>query len=55
MSTHALDVQRIYVELDALKEELQGLKQMVKQAIASPRPGLQTEHPHIVRVERIRG
>ena len=55
MSTQALDVQRIYVELDALNEALQGLKQMVGQAIVPPRPVFRTEHPHIVRVEGMRG
>jgi len=55
MSTKALDAQKIYGELDALKEELQGLKQMVRQAVTSSRPGLRTEHPHIVRLEGIRG
>jgi len=55
MSTKVLDAQKIYGELDALKEELQGLKQMVRQAVTAPRPGLRTEHPHIVRLEGIRG
>jgi len=55
MSTQTVDAQKVYGELDALKEELQGLKQMVRQAMASPRPGLRTEHPHIVRLEGIRG
>jgi uncharacterized protein (DUF433 family) len=55
MSTKALDAQKIYGELDALKKELQGLKQMVQQAVTSSRPGLGTEHPHIVRLEGIRG
>ena len=55
MSTKVLDAQKIYGELDALKEELQGLKQMVRQAVTASRPGLRTEHPHIVRLEGIRG
>jgi len=55
MSTKALDVQKIHVELDALREELHGLKQMVREAIAPPRPSLRTAHPHIVRIEGVRG
>jgi len=55
VSTKVLDAQKIYGELDALKEELQGLKQMVRQAVTTSRPDLRTEHPHIVRLEGIRG
>jgi len=55
MAERTLDSKRIYAELDTLREEIQGLKQMVGEVATRIRPTIQTEHPHIVRVEGIRG
>ena len=55
MVEQVLDVQRVYTELSALKEEMRDLRQMVAKVIAERRPIIRTEHPHIVRVEGVRG
>ena len=55
MAERTWDDKRIYTELDTLKGEIQGLKQMVSEVVTRIRPTIQTEHPHIVRVEGIRG
>lgn len=55
MVEQVLDVQRVYTELSALKEEMRDLRQMVAKIIAERRPIIRTEHPHIVRVEGVRG
>ena len=55
MAERTWDDKRIYTELDTLKGEIQGLKQMVGEVVTRIRPTIQTEHPHIVRVEGIRG
>ena len=61
MAERTLDSKRIYAELDTLKGEIRGLKQMVGElgsehgVVTRIRPTIQTEHPHIVRVEGIRG
>ncbi len=55
MVEQVLDVQRVYTELSTLKEEMRDLRQMVAKIIAERRPAIRTEHPHIVRVEGVRG
>jgi uncharacterized protein (DUF433 family) len=55
MTEKTLDSKRIYTELDMLKGEIRGLKQLVSEVVTRTRPTIQTEHPHIVRVEGIRG
>jgi uncharacterized protein (DUF433 family) len=50
-----LDSKRIYTELDTLKGEIRGLKQMVSEVVTRTRPTIQTGHPYIVRVEGICG
>jgi uncharacterized protein (DUF433 family) len=61
MAERTLDSKLIYAELDTLKGEIRGLKQMVSElgsehgVVTRIRPTIQTEHPHIVRVEGICG
>ncbi|MCZ7571448.1 MAG: DUF433 domain-containing protein [Ardenticatenaceae bacterium] len=44
--------EQIYQELHGLKDELQTLKQVLQE---SQRGQLSTEHPHIIRMEGVRG
>ncbi len=55
MAERTLDSKLIYAELDTLKGEIRGLKQLVSEVVTRTRPTIQTEHPHIVRVEGIFG
>ena len=53
MTTETVDIQRIYGELNGLREEVRELKEMVSKSVS--RPTIQTDHPHIVRIEGVRG
>ncbi len=53
MTTETVDVQRIYGELNSLKEEVRELKEMVSKSVS--RPTIRTDHPYIVRIEGVRG
>jgi uncharacterized protein (DUF433 family) len=50
-----LDAKLIYVELTSLREEMQNLRRMVAEILAERRPAIRTNHPHIVRIEGVRG
>jgi len=52
--TVELSAEKIYTELSSLRQEVQILRDRLD-ALAPSRPTLRTEHPHIVRVEGVRG
>jgi uncharacterized protein (DUF433 family) len=49
-----LDAQKIYTELGQLREEMQYLRNKIE-FLWPVRPGIRTEHPHIVRIEGVHG
>lgn len=53
--TAELDVQRIFVELSQVRQELYSLKSSVDLLSQSIRPKTITEHAHIVRVPGVHG
>ena len=55
MTEQVIDAQRIYTELSTLREEIENLRRMVAEILAERRPAVRTDHPHIVRIEGVRG
>ena len=55
MMTVELDVQRIFVELSQVRQELYSLKSSVDLLSQSIRPKTITEHAHIVRIPGVHG
>jgi uncharacterized protein (DUF433 family) len=53
--TVELNTERIYTELNWLRQEVQGLRSKLDALAPVSRPSLHTEHPHIVRSEGIHG
>jgi uncharacterized protein (DUF433 family) len=53
--TVELSAERIYSELSSLRQEVQTLRDRLDALAPAARPTLRTEHPHVVRVEGVRG
>jgi uncharacterized protein (DUF433 family) len=53
--TVELNTERIYTELNWLRQEVQGLRSKLDALTPASRPSLHTEHPHIVRSEGVHG
>jgi len=53
--TVELSADRIYRELSSLHQEVQVLRDRLDALAPAARPTLRSEHPHIVRAERVRG
>jgi uncharacterized protein (DUF433 family) len=53
--TVELSAERIYSELSSLRQEVQTLRDRLDALAPAARPTLRTEHPHVVRVQGVRG
>jgi uncharacterized protein (DUF433 family) len=53
--TVQVDAQKIYGELDSLRNEIQALKNKIESWGQVARPTIRTEHPHVVRIEGVHG
>ena len=53
--TVEIDAQKIYGELSQLREDIQSLRDRIELFGQAIRPGIRTEHPHIVRLESVHG
>lgn len=53
--TLELDAQKVYSELSQLREEIRSLQNTIMSLGKTARPGVNTEHPHIVRTQGVHG
>jgi len=49
-----LDAQKVHSELSKLREQIQDLSEKLDR-LEQARPGIRTEHPHIVRMGGVHG
>ncbi len=49
-----IDAQKVYSELSQLHAAIQSIKDRIDSLGQVTRPGIRTEHPHVVRMEGVR-